>query len=59
MKQLDRLILRAFAGPFLLTFAIVEFILLMQYMLKYVEDLVGKDLGVFVIAQLLGLNLRR
>ena len=54
MKQLDRLILRAFAGPFLLTFAIVEFILLMQYMLKYVEDLVGKDLGVLVIAQLLG-----
>lgn len=54
MKQLDRLILRAFAGPFLLTFAIVEFILLMQYMLKYVEDLVGKDLGVLVIMQLLG-----
>ncbi len=53
MKQLDRLILRAFAGPFLLTFAIVEFILLMQYMLKYVEDLVGKDLGPWVIAQLL------
>ncbi len=54
MKQLDRLILRAFAGPFFLTFAIVEFILLMQYMLKYVEDLVGKDLGVFVIVELLG-----
>lgn len=54
MKQLDKLILRAFAGPFLLTFAIVEFILLMQYMLKYVEDLVGKDLGFWVIAQLLG-----
>lgn len=53
MKQLDKLILRAFAGPFALTFAIVEFILLLQYMLKYVDELVGKDLGAWVIAQLL------
>ncbi|QMU28407.1 LptF/LptG family permease [Adhaeribacter radiodurans] len=53
MKKLDKLILRSFIGPFLLTFAVVEFILLTQYMLKYLDDLVGKDLGFFVIAQLL------
>lgn len=53
MKKLDKLILKAFAGPFFLTFAVVEFILLTQYMLKYLDDLVGKDLGTAVIGQLL------
>ncbi|WP_375415983.1 LptF/LptG family permease [uncultured Hymenobacter sp.] len=53
MKKLDKLILRAFAGPFLLTFAVVQFILLTQTLLKYLDDLVGKDLGVGVLAQLL------
>lgn len=53
MKKLDKLILKSFIGPFLLTFAVVEFILLTQYMLKYLDDLVGKDLGFAVIAQLL------
>lgn len=53
MKKLDKLILKSFAGPFLLTFAIVEFILLTQYILKYLDELVGKDLGYEVFAELL------
>ena len=53
MKKLDKLILKSFAGPFFLTFAIVEFILLTQYMLKYLDELVGKDLGYDVFAELL------
>ncbi|MHC2990713.1 permease [Pontibacter sp. HJ8] len=53
MKKLDKLILRSFAGPFVLTFAVVEFILLTQYILKYLDELVGKDLGAEVFAELL------
>ncbi|MGV3540823.1 MAG: LptF/LptG family permease, partial [Rufibacter sp.] len=53
MKKLDKLILKSFVGPFVLTFAVVEFILLLQVILKYLDDLVGKDLGVNVIAELL------
>ncbi|AYA38793.1 YjgP/YjgQ family permease [Hymenobacter oligotrophus] len=53
MKKLDKLILRAFIGPFLLTFAVVEFVFLTQTMMKYLDDLVGKDLGTGVILQLL------
>lgn len=53
MKKLDKLILRAFFGPFLLTFTVVEFILLTQYMLKYLDELVGKDLGAEVFGELL------
>ncbi|MFD2245030.1 LptF/LptG family permease [Pontibacter ruber] len=53
MKKLDKLILRSFFGPFFLTFAVVEFILLTQYMLKYLDELVGKDLGAAVFGELL------
>lgn len=53
MKKLDKLIFTSFIGPFLLTLAIAEFILLTQYMLKYLDDLVGKDLGFAVILELL------
>ena len=53
MKKLDKLILKAFFGPFLITFAVVVFILLTQYMLKYFEDFVGKDLGILVFVELL------
>ncbi|RZK25707.1 MAG: LptF/LptG family permease, partial [Hymenobacter sp.] len=51
MKKLDKLILKAFAGPFLLTFAVVEFIFLTQTLLKYLDDLVGKDLGLIVFVK--------
>ncbi|GAA4297631.1 LptF/LptG family permease [Nibribacter koreensis] len=53
MKKLDKLILKSFIGPFLLTFAVVEFIFLLQVILKYLDDLVGKDLGIAVIGELL------
>lgn len=54
MKKIDKLILRSFIGPFLITFFVVVFILLTQYMLKYFDDFVGKDLGFNVFAELIG-----
>jgi lipopolysaccharide export system permease protein len=53
MKKIDKLILSSFIGPFILTFLVVVFILLMQHMLKYFEDIVGKDLGGEILGQLL------
>lgn len=53
MKKLDRLILRSFIGPLVLTFAIAVFVLLMQFVWKYIDDLVGKGLEFGVIAELL------
>lgn len=53
MKKVDKLILQAFAGPFILSFFVVVFILLTQHMLKYFDDIIGKDLGWDVIGQLL------
>ncbi len=53
MKKLDKLVLSSFLGPFILTFLVVVFILLMQHMLKYFDDIIGKGLGFDVIGQLL------
>jgi lipopolysaccharide export system permease protein len=53
MKKIDKLVLSAFIGPFILTFLVVVFILLTQHMLKYFDDIIGKGLGMDVIGQLL------
>jgi len=53
MKKIDKLILTAFFGPFFLTFFVVIFILLSQFMLRYFDEIVGKDLGFEVIAELI------
>ncbi len=53
MKKLHALVLKSFAGPFFLTFFIALFVLLMQFLWKYIDDLVGKGLDGLVIAELL------
>jgi lipopolysaccharide export system permease protein len=53
LKKIDKLILSSFAGPFIMTFLVVVFILLTQHMLKYFDDIIGKDLGWDVLGQLL------
>ena len=53
LKKLDKLILKAFTGPFIATFFIACFVLMMQILWKYVDDLVGKGLDILTIAQFL------
>lgn len=53
MKKLDWLLLKSFLGPLALTFAIAVFVLLMQLVWLYVDDMVGKGLDIGVIAELL------
>ncbi len=53
MYKLDKLILKSFFGPFVLTTAVATFVLLIQFMLKYFDDFVGKDLGVAVFTELI------
>jgi lipopolysaccharide export system permease protein len=53
MKKLDKFILKAFLGPFVLTFLVVVFILLMQTLLKYFDEIVGKGLEPWVYVELL------
>ena len=53
MKKLDWFILKSYLGPLVLTFFIALFILLMQFLWKYVDDLVGKGLEWYIIFKLL------
>jgi lipopolysaccharide export system permease protein len=53
LKKLTLLVLRAFAGPMLVTFLISLFVLLMQFLWKYIDDLVGKGLDTMIIVKLM------
>lgn len=57
MFLLNRYILRAHAGPFIFGFSIVLFLFLMQFIMKTIDQLVGKGLSEWVIVQLITLNL--
>ncbi len=54
MKKLDLFILKSFLGPFIMTFLIVLFVLLLQFLWLYIDELVGKGLGLGVILEFLG-----
>lgn len=53
IKRIHRYTLKSYLGPFVLTFFIAEFVLLMQFVWKYVDDLVGKGLETSVILELM------
>lgn len=53
MKTYSRFILKSFASPFIATFFISLFVLLMQFLWKYIDYIVGKGLEWTVIAKLL------
>jgi lipopolysaccharide export system permease protein len=52
-KRLHILLLKSFAGPFALTFLIVIFIMVMQFLFKYINDLIGKGLEFPVVSEFL------
>lgn len=53
MKKLDKLIIKTFTGPFVATFFVTLFVLVMQFLWKYIDDLVGKGLDTPVIIELI------
>ena len=54
MKRLDRFILSSFIGPFFAILFVVIFILMMQFLWLYIDELVGKGLSFKVILEFLG-----
>lgn len=53
IKKLDILIIRSFIGPFIVTFFVSLFVLVMQFFWLYMDELIGKGLGIWMILQLL------
>ncbi len=54
MKTIHKLVLKSYLGPLVMTFFIIMFILLMNILWRYIDELVGKGLGLDVILELLG-----
>ena len=54
MKRLDRFILKSFIGPFIAILLVVVFILIMQFLWLYIDELVGKGLSFKVVLEFLG-----
>ena len=53
MKIVNKYLCRNFLGPFFLTFFVALFVLLMQFVWKWVDELVGKGLELSVMLKLL------
>ena len=53
MKKLDQFILKSFVGPFIAILLVVVFILMMQFLWLYIDELVGKGLSFKVILEFL------
>ena len=54
MKRLNRFILKSFIGPFIAILLVVVFILIMQFLWLYIDELVGKGLSFKVVLEFLG-----
>ena len=53
MKKLHKLFVTSYIGPFIITLSIVLFFLVMQFLWKYMDDLIGKGLEFHLVLKLL------
>ena len=53
MKKIYQLILKSYLGPLVLTFFIIIFILMMNFVWRYIDELVGKGLDPTIILELI------
>jgi lipopolysaccharide export system permease protein len=55
--RLWRYLLAAHIGPFLLAFTVIMFVFLLQFLMRFIDQIVGKGLDLWTIIQLIALNL--
>ena len=53
LKRVDLLVLRSFIGPFMVTFVLSLFLFLMQFLWKYIDELVGKGIEPLILLKLI------
>ena len=56
MKKIHLLLLKSFIRPFVVTLFIVMFVLLMLFLFKYIDDLIGKGFAWYTILELMLYN---
>ncbi|MBK6666187.1 MAG: LptF/LptG family permease [Saprospiraceae bacterium] len=53
MKQIDKLISTSFIGPAILSYFIATFVLIMMFLWKYIDEILGKGLSILEIQELI------
>ena len=53
IKKIDKLVIGGFIGPYFLSFFVAEFVLIMQFLWKFVDKIIGKGISFFQIMELL------
>ena len=53
MKTIHKLVLKSYLGPMFLTFFSVMFVLMMNFVWRYIDELVGKGLSAGIIIELM------
>lgn len=54
MKKIDKLLLTSSLGPFAVSFFIALFVLVIQIMWLYIDEIAGKGVSVFIMLELVG-----
>jgi lipopolysaccharide export system permease protein len=54
MKKIDKYLLSSFAGPFVVSFGIALFVLVMQFLWLYIDEIAGKGVSIFILLELIG-----
>jgi lipopolysaccharide export system permease protein len=54
-KRVDRVVLGSFIVPLIITFGLTSFIFMMQFLWKYIDDIVGKGLETSLLLKLIAL----
>lgn len=53
IKKIDKLVLSSFVGPFLVSFGIALFVLIMQFLWLYIDDIAGKGVSILIMMELI------
>lgn len=51
-KKIDSLVAKSFVGPYIMAFLLAEFVLVMQFLWKYIDDISGKGIDTLEIMEL-------
>lgn len=54
MKKIDKLLITSFIGPFFVSFGIALFVLIMQFLWLYIDEIAGKGVSIFIMLELIG-----
>ncbi|MBK8519239.1 MAG: LptF/LptG family permease [Saprospiraceae bacterium] len=53
MKKIDKLITKSFIGPAILSYFVATFVLVMQFLWKYIDEILGKGLTILELVELI------